>query len=417
MNERVRVLHTTTTQGVAGVLSKDGQHVFAYDSVTYAPAERPDLAISLTMPPRAESWKTANMLPAFQTFLPEGFLKDHIRARFAKTLRIDDMALLALSGENAIGRIRVCTQKAGTAGGPKAGAESLQEILADQGSRDLFEYLCDKYLMSTSIAGVQPKVVVPVAAALADNKPGIGERSTLRGRQLIVKVDGPDYPGVSENEYHCLSIARSRPNRFTVPEFHLSEDRQRLAIERFDIDAEKGYLGFEDMVALQGKVNDEKYEGSYENVAMAIRRNCSHLLLPNSLERYFASVVLAVAVRNGDAHLKNFGLLYTNPLTEDCRLSPLFDQVCTTIYIPKDLMALRLAKSKNWPDRSTLERFGRDHCDIASPAELIDEIVAAVVDYRPAIAGPMWERLKATFESSAAALGRTRIFVRDRPSG
>ena len=62
MNERVRVLHTTTTQGVAGVLSKDGQHVFAYDSVTYTPAERPDLAISLTMPPRAESWKTANKI-------------------------------------------------------------------------------------------------------------------------------------------------------------------------------------------------------------------------------------------------------------------------------------------------------------------------------------------------------------------
>ena len=417
MNERVRVLHTTTTQGYAGVLSKDGQHVFAYDSVTYAPTERPDLAISLTMPPRAESWKTTNMLPAFQTFLPEGFLKDHIRERFAKTLRIDDMALLALSGENAIGRIRVSTRKTGTAGGPRAAAENLREILADQGSRDLFEYLCDKYLMSTSIAGVQPKVVVPVAAAPADNQPGIGERSTLRGRQLIVKVDGPDYPGVSENEYHCLSIARSRPNRFTVPVFHLSEDLRRLAIERFDIDAEKGYLGFEDMVALQGKVNDEKYEGSYENVAVAIRRNCSPLLLPNSLERYFASVVLAVAVRNGDAHLKNFGLLYTHPLTEDCRLSPLFDQVCTTVYIPKDLMALHLARSKNWPDRSTLERFGRDHCDIASPAELIDEIVAAVVDYRPAITGPMWEKLKVTFASSAAALGRTRIFVRDRPSG
>ena len=185
MNERVRVLHTTTTQGYAGVLAKDSQHVFAYDSHTYAPVERPDLAISLTMPPRAESWKSTNMLPAFQTFLPEGFLKDQIRERFGKTLKIDDMALLALSGENAIGRIRVSTQKPGAAGGHADAAESLQEILADQGARDLFEYLCDKYLMSTSIAGVQPKVVVPVAAVPSVHKPGIGERSTLRGRQLI----------------------------------------------------------------------------------------------------------------------------------------------------------------------------------------------------------------------------------------
>ena len=35
-----------------------------------------------------------------------------------------------------------------------------------QGSRDLFEYLCDKYLISTYIAGVQAKVVAQVATRL-----------------------------------------------------------------------------------------------------------------------------------------------------------------------------------------------------------------------------------------------------------
>lgn len=415
MTERVRSLYVSTTQGYAGTLVKDAQHVFTYDITTVDP-ERPERAISLTMPPRAASWKTNPMLPVFQTFLPEGFLKEHIRARFGKTMRIDDMALLALSGANSIGRIRVSRDKPdGDPGAQRSAAESLKEILSDQGARDLFEYLCDKYLISTSIAGVQAKVVVPVAAAASAGagKASIGERSTLRARQLIVKVDSGDYPDLSENEYHCLSIADACASTLKVPPFHLSDDRRRLAIERFDIAENGDYLGFEDMVALQGKVNDDKYDGSYENIAATIRDNCSPLLLADSLKRYFASVAFAVAVRNGDAHLKNFGLLYTSPSTDDCALSPVFDQVCTTFFIAKDTMALRLSKSKSWPGRATLEAFGRAHCELSRPGLVIDEILEAVASYRPQIDGPAWQKLKPILALSTAQLTKKRSYSGD----
>lgn len=409
MVDRFRVLHVSTAQGYAGPLVKDGQHVFTYDLSTYQPEVRPDLGISLTMPPRAESWKTVPMLPAFQTFMPEGFLRDFIRDRFAKTLKIDDMALLALSGANSIGRIKVATERAPGEPAAARGAESLKEILADQGTRDLFAYLCEKYLVSTSIAGVQPKVVVPVTQgfdepARSTEKQSIGERSTLHGRELIIKVDGPEYPGLSENEYHCLSIAKQCPTLLRVPAFQLSQDLRRLAIARFDMSDQHGTLGFEDMVALQGKVNDEKYEGSYELVAAAIMRNCSPTLIQESLHRYFASIVLAVALRNGDAHLKNFGLLYTDPSTPDCALSPLFDQVCTTAFIAKDLMALTLAKSRHWPGGAALVKFGREHCDISRPGEVIETVCDAVSSYRPAIEGPAWKPLRAILEASIVSL-------------
>jgi len=417
LSDRIRLLHVTTPQGYAGALVKDGQHVFTYDLSTYQPVEKPASAISLTMPPRAASWKSTNLLPAFQTFLPEGFLRDHIREKFGKTLRMDDMALLALSGANSIGRVRVSIDMPGHEKSNLKG-ESLAEILADQGTRDLFEYLCDKYLVSTSIAGVQPKVVVPVEAPEApggaSEKSSIGERSSLRGRELIIKVDGPDYPGISENEYHCLSIAKSCPGLFEVPAFHLSADLRRLAIERFDISENGTYLGFEDMVALQGRVNDEKYTGSYESVALAIRNNCSPTLQADSLRRYFASVVLAVAVRNGDAHLKNFGLLYSDPGTEDCRLSPIFDQVCTTAYIPKDMLALKLSKSKAWPSRAQLEKFGKSSCDVSNPGEVIDEVSEAVAGYRPDIQGPAWGMLRDIFDLGAAALATEKSWPRER---
>lgn len=405
MAERVRSLHVATTQGYAGTLVKDGQHVFTYDIDAIDP-ERAERSISLTMPIRAASWKTTPMLPVFQTFLPEGFLKDYIRERFAKTLRIDDMALLALSGENAIGRIRVAPHKPDKTHEPKASTESLAEILADQGTRDLFEYLCDKYLISTSIAGVQPKVVLPLESPDPDSRASIGARATLRARQWIVKVDSVDYPDLAEIEYHCLSIAAQCPSLMSVPEFHLSADRRRLAVERFDIGTDGRYLGFEDMVALQGRVNEDKYDGSYESIAATIRNNCTPLLLAQSLRHYFASVVFAVAVRNGDAHLKNFGLLYSDPGSDDCRLSPLFDQVSTTYFLPRDTLALRMAKSRSFPTRPVLENFGRVHCAMSRPDLVIDEIVAAVAAYRPQIDGAAWHKLRTIFEQSSVQLNR-----------
>ena len=79
-------------------------------------------------------------------------------------------------------------------------------------------------------------------------------------------------PELAANEFHCLSIAKNAG--LEVPEFWLSEDQKRLVIERFDR-ARGSVLGFEDMVSLQGKQNADKYDGSIESVAKAIRLNAS----------------------------------------------------------------------------------------------------------------------------------------------
>ncbi len=353
------------------------------------------------MPLSARSYSRTPMLPAFQTFLPEGFLKERIHERFGKLLRIDDMALLALSGGNAIGRLRVSRERDVA---PTGGSEDLGEILADQGSRDLFEHLADTYLIQSSVAGVQPKVLLaasdddraedgrrratetpppPPLTLPGAGKASVGERSTLRGRQLIVKVGGPEFPHLAENEFHCLCIARSVGLR--VPQFWLSADRKRLVVERFDYDRDRDiYLGFEDMVALQGTVNDRKYEGSYENVAKAVRLNAASGQVRQSLRELYAVLVLNMVLRNGDAHLKNFGLLYTHPGADDCRLSPLYDVICTTVYFPKDLPALSFSGRRAWPVRSSLAAFGRAQCNVEQPEAIIDAIIAAAMDYHPA---------------------------------
>src|SRR4029453_11400785 len=106
-----------------------------------------------------------------------------------------------------------------------------------------------------------------------------------------------------------------------------------LVIDRFDIDEHGRRLGFEDIAALMAlRVHDRfsarKYHGSYESVAEVIRLLSARPA--EDLRRFFAQLVLCVCVRNGDAHLKNFGMLYTGHA--DARLAPMFDVVTTTIY-------------------------------------------------------------------------------------
>ena len=417
---RIRTLHVGTTQGYAGLLSKDGQHVFSYASEVVANDDT-ERSISLTMPVRTESYKATPLLPIFQTFLPEGFLADRIVEKFSKTLRVDDMALLALTGANAIGRIRVSESK--DIDTERGNIESLKEILAGAASKDLFEYLCDRYLIASGISGIQPKVMLEAEDDLATSatramrrarvskppgKGSIRERSTLRGKSLIIKVSDSDYPHLTENEFHCLSIARDL--KLPVPNFWLSEDKKRLAIERFDINSETGgFLGFEDMVSLQGKVNERKYEGSYENIALAIRQNASPEWTQQSLEEFFASLVLSMVMKNGDAHLKNFGLLYTHPESDDCRLSPIYDIVCTTVYLSKDLPALSLAKQKAWPTRKALVAFGLNICRVNDPEAVIDRITNAATEYRPdSDESGMWKKMKEEIDSAAWSLARNR---------
>jgi serine/threonine-protein kinase HipA len=89
-------------------------------------------------------------------------------------------------------------------------------------------------------------------------------------------------------------------------------------------------------------------------------------------------VTLSCIVGNGDAHLKNFGLLYSDPTQRDARLAPAYDIVNTTAYIPEDVLALDLAGSKSlFASRQGLLDFAR-LCDVARPEEIIREQLQAL---------------------------------------
>jgi serine/threonine-protein kinase HipA len=124
----------------------------------------------------------------------------------------------------------------------------------------------------------------------------------------------------------------------------------------------------------------EKYVGSYEQLASTLTGT---LRGPDGtatqLAQFFRALVLSVAVRNGDAHRKNFGVVYDDA-TGWVSLAPTFDIVTTVAYLPNDTLALMLDGTKRWPDAKRLVRFARQRCLLTEKAakEIVAEVIEAV---------------------------------------
>jgi serine/threonine-protein kinase HipA len=165
-----------------------------------------------------------------------------------------------------------------------------------------------------------------------------------------------EYPQLAANEYFCLKVAEKCG--LEVPPFRLAEDAMALVIDRFDLRSDGTYRGFEDFCVLNGKRTDQKYSGSYETSVMKrFQQFANSTHVNEDLEKLFTLIALNCALRNGDAHLKNFGIVYDD-VQGEARLAPVYDLVTTTVYLPKDSMALTLNGSTRWPDTKSLRRLG-----------------------------------------------------------
>jgi serine/threonine-protein kinase HipA len=154
-----------------------------------------------------------------------------------------------------------------------------------------------------------------------------------------------------------------------VPTYRLAEDGLALVVDRFDLRPNGTYRGFEDFCVLNARRTDEKYRGSYEASIMkrfAEFANSSHV--GEDLERLFTLIVINCALRNGDAHLKNFGIVYDD-VEGEARLAPVYDLVTTSVYLPKDSLSLTLNGTTKWPSAKELQRLGETRMS-GSPARV-----------------------------------------------
>lgn len=374
--EKISLLGVTIgDNSQAGQLLRKSTYEFRYLDTD---PEQPSVA--LFMPAEAKlTWQDGDLFAPMDQNLPEGDLFMRIRAMYPKQ-PLTPMHLLALIGQNGIGRLGYRLPDWPEPIAPRP--ISKNELLQTSYSPEVFNQLIAAYLSTgAGIAGIQPKIMVP-------------DHPTVPLPSLIVKAASPAYPGIAANEFLCLSAAKRAD--IEVPTFALSDDGHMLILDRFDMvthaDGRVERLGFEDIAALAGLrvrdvLSDRKYQGSYQRIAELLRQLQLH---SSNLHRFFEQVTFSIMVRNGDAHLKNFGVLYRS--TNDVWLAPMFDVVTTTIYnyqqypggpmLEDRTMALKLFAGKHhtktYPTTEELHDFGRRICGVSQPAAVIERIACAM---------------------------------------
>jgi serine/threonine-protein kinase HipA len=123
-------------------------------------------------------------------------------------------------------------------------------------------------------------------------------------------------------------------------------EQYAYAIRRYDRDKQYGRIHAEDFAQVFFKYAHEKYgTTNFEQMGKVIYHFTGHGLfnVQQMARRFLVNTLLG----NGDAHLKNWSLLYPNQVTAE--LAPAYDIVYTQAYIPgESQISLNLSGNKDW---------------------------------------------------------------------
>jgi serine/threonine-protein kinase HipA len=231
-------------------------------------------------------------------------------------------------GENESDFHSVCSKKIfGQAGPPELPfTESQMEELAKQIVRS-----------HITVPGVQPKISLDLSPSQNKNEP---KRFTIVGLSggYILKPQTKNYPQLPEVEdltMHLAEIAKIK----VVPHSLIRLQSGGLAYITKRIDRiNNTKLHMEDMCQLTDRLTEEKYNGSYEQVAKTISKYSMNPGL--DVVNFFEQLVFSYLTGNADMHLKNFSLI--NPDSSGYILSLAYDMVATLLVNPADKEELAL---------------------------------------------------------------------------
>ena len=193
-----------------------------------------------------------------------------------------------------------------------------------------------------SISGAQEKY----AACIKTNKISLSTEGDLTTHIIkpapLAKINLRKQ--IPANEHLTMQIARQVYGIVTADNglCFSSDDQVVYVTRRYDIQADGTKLRQEDFCALLGRSEetdgkDFKYQGSYEDMANIIKRYIP--AWPVAMERFFRLVVFNYIFGNGDAHLKNFSVLYHED--GDVQLAPAYDLINTHLHLNDGDFAMR----------------------------------------------------------------------------
>jgi serine/threonine-protein kinase HipA len=218
-----------------------------------------------------------------------------------------------------------------------------------------------------AVTGVQPKLSLDIEKAEKKNaETKTPQRFTIVGLwgSYILKPSTKKYPDLAEVEDLTMHLAELA-GITTVPHSLIRLKSGSLAYITKRIDrVKKSKLHMEDMCQLTERLTEDKYKGSYEQIAKAILKYSENPGL--DLINFFEQVIFSFLTGNADMHLKNFSLI-KQPQTGYV-LAPAYDMVASALIVKGDTeeLALNLNGKKR--------KFGRKDFDIfLSSFKILDD--------------------------------------------
>ncbi|RST00276.1 type II toxin-antitoxin system HipA family toxin [Streptomyces sp. WAC07149] len=345
-----------------GTLCHKGDHTrFIVNESYVTDPRRPVLGLRFEENLRAP-YASALRLPRwFSNLLPEGPLREWIADDRGVSLD-REMELLAQVGHDLPGAIQVLP-----ADGPDDGWEWPDGEAAgavEKRAGGAYGFPSSQSPWRFSLAGVALKFSM-LARGDRLTVPAAGEYG-----DWLVKFPDYRHPDVPRNEFTIMCLAQAAG--LDVPEVRLmhrdeleglpermwpNDEQWAYAVRRFDRtrDERRTPIHIEDFAQVRDKYPQEKYQSAFETVAAIAYRGHD----VDSLREVARRIAFSVVVGNGDAHLKNWSLIYLDRRVPS--LSPVYDLVSTIPYAPSDDpedLGLKFGGSKAF-ERVRLAAFDR----------------------------------------------------------
>lgn len=359
--------------------------LFCHDNYTWfeftdnylSQADRPVLGLRFEENLRSRFAANLRLPHWFSNLLPEGILRDWIASERSVS-REREMELLAQVGHDLPGAVRILLDNSSE---PYDGA-----FLVDSGEIGKQKVVDEHQPWKFSLAGVGLKFSMLRA----------GERfsctATGEGGDWILKLPDSRFSSVPLNEFSMMRFARAVG--IEVPEVELvhrdqidglpayvwpRDEEMAYAIRRFDRGGDRRLVHIEDFAQIRGIYPTQKYEGNFETIAALAYRG--HDI--DALHEFVRRFIFFVLIGNGDAHLKNWSLIYRDQRVPT--LSPAYDIVSTEPYdvgeAPEDL-GLKFAGDRRFesvrirPFERLARRLGAESDLGAVAYETVQRVVA-----------------------------------------
>lgn len=245
--------------------------------------------------------------------------------------------------------------------------------------------LADKVIKSqSSVTGVQAKLSLNIEKI---NKKNIPDRFTIVGLwgEYILKPPTKQYKNLPELEDLTIKLAEiSKLKTVKHSLIRLKDGNLAYITKRMDRN-KNNKIHLEDMCQLSDKLTENKYIGSYEQIAKIIQKYSLNPFLDTL--NFFELIFFCFLTGNSDMHLKNFSLITRENKVE---LSPAYDLLNTTIVVPRtqEEIALPIAgKKRNLSARVLIDYFGKERMKLNETiiSQVINKIIAELSNWEELI--------------------------------